>query len=346
MKFDFDDILLVPAETSSVNSRTEVNPKNEDGYFPLFTAPMDTVVGLSNMSVFLKNKINIALPRHLETDVSPVFISYGIEDFKMALLSGKELAADHNALIDVANGHMDNLLKLSKEAKQRHGDRLKLMVGNVANPRTILAYEDNNIDFIRLGIGNGSACTTSANTGIGYPMASLINETYDYKVSNGLKIKIVADGGFKNFSDIIKALALGADYVMLGGILNKCVESSSQLFVQRDLSMVLLDDLHAFETEEAKNDFIKELLKDGILYKLYRGMSTKEVQKTWGRTELKTAEGISKFQKVEYTLSGWCENFEDYLRSAMSYTNSKTLPEFKNTKFELITNNATKRFYK
>jgi hypothetical protein len=76
-------------------------------------------------------------------------------------------------------------------------------------------------------------------------------------------------------------------------------------------------------------------------------MSTKEVQKKWGATKLKTSEGVVRFRKVEYRLDKWVENFEDYLRSAMSYTNSKTLKEFIG-KIELvqITNNAYKRFNK
>jgi hypothetical protein len=62
--------------------------------------------------------------------------------------------------------------------------------------------------------------------------------------------------------------------------------------------------------------------------KKYRGMSTKAVQRSWGKTKLVTAEGITKFQKVEYSLNQWTENFEDYLRSAMSYCNAKHLDEF------------------
>jgi len=75
-------------------------------------------------------------------------------------------------------------------------------------------------------------------------------------------------------------------------------------------------------------------------------MSTKEVQKKWGKTVLKTSEGISKFNKVEFKLSSWVENFEDYLKSAMSYTNSRTLSEFRQSEFVFITENALKRFSK
>jgi hypothetical protein len=82
------------------------------------------------------------------------------------------------------------------------------------------------------------------------------------------------------------------------------------------------------------------------MYKKFRGMSTKEVQKKWGKDKLITSEGISKYNKVEYTLDKWIENLEDYMKSAMSYTNSKNLTEFKETEYVFITENALNRYNK
>lgn len=82
------------------------------------------------------------------------------------------------------------------------------------------------------------------------------------------------------------------------------------------------------------------------MYKKFRGMSTKEVQKKWGKDKLITSEGISKYNKVEYTLDKWIENLEDYMKSAMSYTNSKNLTEFKETEYVFITYNALNRYNK
>jgi isopentenyl diphosphate isomerase/L-lactate dehydrogenase-like FMN-dependent dehydrogenase len=70
------------------------------------------------------------------------------------------------------------------------------------------------------------------------------------------------------------------------------------------------------------------------------------VQKKWGRSVLKTSEGISKYNKVEFRLESWVENFEDYLKSAMSYTNSRDLDQFRNSDYVHITENALKRFHK
>jgi IMP dehydrogenase len=169
-------------------------------------------------------------------------------------------------------------------------------------------------------------------------MASLISECDKYKSEFENPTKIVADGGFKNFSDIIKALALGADYVMLGGLFNKSLESCGETFMKDAQEQYY----------EVDMDRAKVAFESGMsVYKYYRGMSTKEVQKSWNRHELKTGEGITKYNKVEYTLSGWCENFTDYLKSAMSYTNSRNLKEFiGEVRYAMITQNSFNRFNK
>jgi hypothetical protein len=168
-------------------------------------------------------------------------------------------------------------------------------------------------------------------------MASLINECFEIKKSNGYKTRIVADGGFRNYDEIIKAISLGADYVMLGGILNKSLESCGQNYLLKKIKI---------------SQSIAEYIWNNVpflkkhLYKSFRGMSTKEVQKKWGREVLKTSEGISKFNKVEYTVPQWINNFNDYLSSAMSYTDSINLDSFREARHEHITENALKRFYK
>lgn len=181
-------------------------------------------------------------------------------------------------------------------------------------------------------------CLTTQNIGLGYGMGSLIKECHKIKMKYDMKNKtnIVADGGFKKYSDVIKALGLGANYVMLGSIFNKALESCAKTY--RDDNTVV----------NQYSDEAKQMLDADIpLYKKYRGMSTKEVQKEWGKVKLTTSEGIHKENKVEYRLDKWVENFSDYLKSAMSYTNKKTLPEFiGNVNFNLISDNVLKRFTK
>lgn len=174
-------------------------------------------------------------------------------------------------------------------------------------------------------------CTTSANSSVHYPMVSLLEEIDKRKnlvelwISRGefdygiIAPKIVADGGFSNFDQIIKALAIGADYVMLG-----------KIFAM---------------SEEACGEVAKKFTTNGKFRKYY-GMSTKKAQAEFGNTELKTAEGIETLVPIKYTLAGWCDNFISYLRSAMSYTNSRNLIEFKNTQYEQISANSFNAYYK
>lgn len=160
-------------------------------------------------------------------------------------------------------------------------------------------------------------CTTSANVGIHYAMGSLIKEIVDIK--NEIKDKsknlpfIVADGGFDNYDKIIKALALGADYVMVG-----------KLFAQ---------------TEEACGKVVDHCRE-------YYGMSTKKAQIETGNQKLKTAEGIEFTVPILYKLQGWCENFIDYLRSTMSYTNSRNLTELRYTEYKIISPSEYLSYYK
>lgn len=337
-KFDWNDITIIPDTLSTIASRSEINPL-QNGKLPIFTAPMDMVIDENNISEFELNNVNICLPRNVKFDSlknDNYFYSYGLDEMIELFESGKDLPK--KVLIDVANGHMFKLWEISKRIKEKYGNNIELMVGNIANPDTYRKYCEIGVDWIRVGIGGGSACTTSANVSIHFPMASLVNECYEISKEFDNPTKILADGGFRSFSDIIKALALGAHACMLGGIFNKCLESCSDNFLKDSVGL-----FHLIDEERAITNF-----NSGIdVWKYYRGMSTKEVQKSWNRKELKTGEGISKYNKVEYTLSGWRENFTDYLRSAMSYSNSRTLEEFiGQANWVKISQNAFDRFNK
>ncbi len=338
IKLDWNDISIVPAMISSISSRSEINPYLNDK-LPLFTAPMDTVIDEKNINEFEKNYINICLPRNVKYDTlknDNYFYSYGLDEIYNLYNSDSKLPK--KVLIDVANGNMLRLWEVSKLLKEKFGDNIELMVGNIANPKTYREFCEIGVDWIRVGIGGGSACTTSANVAIHYPMASLIRECKDLSYGVDKPTKIIADGGFKNFSDIIKALAMGADAVMLGGVFNKCLESCSDSFSKNELG-----DFTQLSKEEAEKYFDE----GATIYKYYRGMSTKEVQKSWNRKVIKTGEGISKYNNVEYKLSGWCENFKDYLKSAMSYTGCRTLEEYcGEVEWIQISDNAFNRFNK
>lgn len=353
MLFDFDDIVIIPTISSPINTRKEIVPFDSNGFLPLMTAPMDTVVDLNNKDIFIQNKVHVVLPRNVMCDNCDVFVSYGLDQFIDYFITTKRTSdKPFKVLIDIANGHMEKLINTAKLAKKLYGDDMILMVGNVANPSTFKKYCDIGVDYVRVGIGNGGGCLTTVQTGIGFPMAPLIQNCSIIKHQLQTNTKIVADGGFKKYSDIIKALGLGADYVMLGSIFNKALESAgetinsheSPVYTKSDLSeRIYYGEVIDQYTEDAKRMHEASI----TLRKVFRGMSTKEVQKKWGKDDLVTSEGVVKSHKVEYTLSGWCKNFEDYLRSAMSYTGKKELHQFiGGVQYEMITQNAFKRFDK
>jgi len=328
-KFDFNDILIKQASLSKIISRKNINPFY-NGLLPLFTAPMDTVINDDNKEIFKNLKINICMPRG--EDCEDGFASYSLDDIFGKYLSNS-LQPSGKYLIDVANGNMINLIETTKLIKSRYPN-IMLMVGNIANPDAYVALSNAGADYVRCGIGNGGACSTSYHTAIGFPQASLISEIYKASCTLANPAKIVADGGMQTYSDIIKSLGLGADFVMVGSIFNKAIESCGPNYLWNKIRV--------------PQSIAEQAYEFGIpVYKKFRGMSTKEVQLDWGKTKLTTSEGVIRYRRVEYTLAQWVENFEDYLRSAMSYTNAESLDKFIG-KVDIIriTNNAYNRFKK
>lgn len=354
MLFDFDDILIEPEMHTGILSRKKVDVFDEKQMLPLFTAPMDTVIGMENYSVFNSHKIYSIIPRKneytlMDVSIDPkVWFSYGLDDFKKIFIDNRAnigLCEKAYALIDIANGHMNIVKELVEQSKEIYGRSLVIMVGNCANPYTFLSLASAGADYIRMGIGNGAGCLTTVQTGVGYPMASLIHETAKIQQERNLSTKIVADGGFKKYADVIKALALGADYVMLGSIFNKALESCGETYEENKDHGSWKEP--GDKVDQYSIDVLLQFEAGKKFFKKFRGMSTKDVQKSLGKTELKTSEGISKMQQVEYTLNSWCENFKDYLKSAMSYTDCLTIGEFiGKVRFNKISKNSFDRFHK
>ena len=331
-------------------------------FLPLFTAPMDSVVNKNNFGLFLENNIHPIMPRtesledRLEYARKGYWVAYSLSEFEEIFCNFIDKGGNYEdliqftewyncsfvcsrALIDIANGHMSKIYDLVKKAKEnaeKLNYKIEVMIGNIANPETYYKAAKAGVDYIRCSIGSGAACITSTQTSVYYPIASLIDNLYQIKhrMYNDMYLagvkdiklpKIVADGGIRGYADIIKALALGADYVMVGSVFAKMWESAAPI-INDTKGAVDKGKQSNILTEEKK----RQLLKQGIiLEKEYWGMSTKRSQALIKPcNKYKTSEGTKKIVLVEYTMEQWVENMKDYLKSAMSYTGHYTVDSF------------------
>ena len=194
--------------------------------------------------------------------------------------------------IDVAHGHHILVKDALRHLKSTFGNKLTLIAGNVATSR---AFEDLSrwgADAIRVGVGGGSICSTRIQTGHGIPtLQSIIDCT---KSEGGAKI--IADGGIRNAGDIVKAIAAGADFVMLGSLLAGTDESPGQVFSSAD----------------------------GKRYKVYRGMASAEAQIDW-RGEARSLEGVSTTVPWKGSVEKILKDLEQNIRSGFSYTGAKNI---------------------
>ena len=358
--FSLNEVTLVPANMSTIGHRHECNPYYDGKKLPLFTAPMSCVINKENYTKFEEQGINVVLPRNIDFEFrykkcinkNCTFSAFSLEearkflDYEEEIAKIKEEGNYFHVCIDVANGHMRSLIHLCKDLKDKYGDTIQLMAGNIARPSTYIEYAAAGVDYVRVGIGVGNVCTTSVCTGVHYPMGSLLQEIR--VLANSLMFtdikdgpKIVADGGFKSYDQVIKALALGADYVMLGEILAKSEEACGE-------------ENHVYMPKEGWTEEEKKHLSWDAKEKCcklrmreYYGMSTKQAQIEFGKKGDKMEEGIHKLVYIDYTIKEWIDKFKASLQSAMSYTNCKTIGAFKsNVTWELMTPSAYKSYYK
>lgn len=350
--YTYEDVTIMPNVISSIEHRSECITLDEEGMLPLFTAPMNTVVDINNFELFENEMIHAILPRterletRIEYSVRGRWAAYSMAEFESVFCDEMSKLDESNgikALIDIANGHMEKVFELAKKAKSIWGDKLILMGGNIANPETYEKYVEAGFWGVRCGIGGGSGCITSSNSGIHCPIASLLSEIYCIKkkmIENGAEeknlTKIIADGGIRNYSDIIKAIgAMGADYVMIGSVFAKMVESAayksctSEEWYHLPATTTVSDLTDMRKTENGwfgKYDNKEIFLGD--ISAIFYGMASKEGQIALNGEKKKTSEGIKKTLPVLYTMHGWVTNFIDYLRSAMSYTNCYNIKKF------------------
>ena len=229
---------------SDIESREEVsissNLSGAEFSLPIMSSPMDTVTG-ANMTATLSEMGGLPVVHRYCSSEEQVRISGG-PVFKCAaaigvtgdFLTRASLLYESGVktlCLDVAHGHHVLVERAIKSIRDKYADSVCIIAGNVA---TAAAYEDLSswgADAVRVGIGGGSICSTRIQTGHGVPT---FQSVYDCARSTTSSAAIVADGGIRTSGDIVKALAAGADFVMLGSMLAGTDESPGQVFKTND----------------------------------------------------------------------------------------------------------------
>ncbi|MDA7563029.1 IMP dehydrogenase [Gammaproteobacteria bacterium] len=220
-------------------------------------------------------------------------------------------------VVDSAHGHSKNVVETIKLIKKEFKD-IDVMGGNVATPEGAIALRDAGADAIKIGMGPGSICTTRIIAGMGVPQITAILSIKEQFKSND--IPLIADGGIRFSGDVSKALAAGADAVMLGGIFAG--------------------------TEEAPGEVE---LYQGRSFKTYRGMGSLGAMSERNDVNRYSQDGVEKEKMVpegvegRVPFKGWVVSVIDQLtggiRQSMGYVGCKTIPQMQtDTQFVEITN--------
>lgn len=235
--YSYDDLLLVP-QKSPVESRsdvvldTNVTP-NVSISTPLVSAPMDSVTGPELAQKMCDNGGVGIIHRFQdeETRVEAVEEVNGVVGASVGIGHGEQFTA--HALqeagvdficVDVAHGHMEKAIDFVEGLNDEFID-VDIMVGNVATHDAVRDLVRAGADSVKVGIGPGSACTTRVKTGHGVPQAYAVEDCSSSVFGIDDEYTIIADGGIREPGDAVKALALGADAVMMGGIFGRCEAS-------------------------------------------------------------------------------------------------------------------------
>lgn len=292
--YGYNDLCIVPSDLTTINSRSECNPFYKDGNLPIFASPMASVVNTSNFNLWESNNIIPVLPRNINYNIrldylkQNKWVALSLSEFEELFINDNSFMNNNSravkVCVDLANGHMKKLINLCKIAKNKYQDKLIIMTGNIANPETYKEYCDAGIDYVRCSIGSGSCCTTASNTAVHYPIASLIDEINNIKKSrkhiyepayDKFCTKVIADGGIRNYNDVIKALALGADYVMVGGLFASFIESAGEIV--EGYNFINLDNTTDYENDIKiiNKQFDSDYLLNKIIIKGPLSMSDK-----------------------------------------------------------------------
>lgn len=310
----YDDVLLEP-RYSDISSRSEcslrVTLKGHTFATPIMAANMDTICGVK-MAEQMRSLGGIGVI-HRNLPVAEIqngsFVAVGsIKSDKLRIDALLE-SGIHHIVVDIAHGHhslMKDTLKYIKSHPKYNDDRI-VIAGNVATRKAVEDLAEWGADAVKVGVGPGSVCTTRIKTGTGVPQLYAILDCATADVP------IIADGGIKTPGDAVKALASGATFVMIGGMLagTDCTPG----------------------WEDSSGEFIN-----------FRGMASMGA-KADTQIPLRHEEGISTFVKKKPVGSTVevIQDIQDGIRSAMSYSGCRTLEQFVlESKFIAVSHNTHK----
>lgn len=327
----FDDVLLLPKYSNILPSKTNIYldlTKRISLKVPFLTSAMDTVteskmaiaiareggLGIIHRNLSIKNQSNEVKKVKNKNFLVGAAIGTNQEDLdraKSLMLNGVDLI-----VIDTAHGHSEKVLKTLSKVKRIIKD-LPVCVGNIATGNAAKKLYNSGADIIKVGIGPGSICTTRMVAGIGVPQISAIMSVK--KALKNKKVKIISDGGIKFSGDIAKALAAGADAIMMGSIFAGTDESPGKKF-------------------KFKGKIYKQYRGMGSIGAMSSGSANRYFQKNFKDKSKFVPEGVEgrveykgKVSKIIYQLQGG-------LRSSMGYIGAKNLEEInKKAKFVKIT---------
>ena len=316
----FDDVLLVP-QYSDIESRhtIDIGITDWDGFpiniaeatlkLPIFASPMDTVVDSKTAVILANGGITPVIHRYcshedqldiykgvvsqLQDDAAPVGVAIGAGE--MCLNNAISLYESGCRLfcVDVAHGHHSVVTRVVSYLKHLYPD-IFLIAGNVATRDGFEALADAGADAVRVGIGGGSVCSTRIVTGHGIPTLQSIIDCAD----SDRNCYIIADGGIRNTGDIVKAIAAGADFVMLGSMLACKFESPGETRTVGDVTQ-----------------------------KNYRGMASTSAQMNW-RGRVSVSEGVYSWRPVVESLDEAISGIMAGVRSGLSYTGCSSIADF------------------
>lgn len=321
----YDDVLLVP-QYSDIRSRREINlesslDNNIVLKLPIISSPMDTVTE-SAMASRMSQCGGLGIVHRYNTIAQQVEITknihkgsqYGcalgvkgdfIERAQELYLNGTRMFC-----LDVAHGHHVMMKEALREIKTLfQGSDVHIMAGNVATRDAFEDLANWGADSIRCNIGGGSICSTRIQTGHGLPGFETILDCFNANIKRD--VKIIADGGIRNSGDIVKALAAGADFVMLGSILAGTIESPGTIVIDAN----------------------------GNKRKVYRGMASKEAQFNWKGSH-GSNEGIATTVPYKGEASQILIELENGIRSGLSYSGARTILELQTKAKFIIQTNA------